>query len=144
MSPTVRAWLDDYDAWHRDPVNRHIHAATVPLILFHVVAMLDWVDLGSAAGVRLSLAQPVICLFGLAWILACPRLGAALTVLGLGFLALGRVTPAPIVIAAAVLGWGVETAGHLIWEGRHPPPRKSLVQGFTGPLAFAARIVGRP
>lgn len=141
MRPVVRAWLHDYDAWHRNAHNRRIHAVTVPLILFHVVAMLDWVELSALGGGRVSLAHVAIALFGAAWTLASPRHGAVLCGLGLLFLALGRMAPVPVVIGAAVLGWTAETAGHLVWERRHPPFVASLVQGFTGPLAFAERVI---
>jgi uncharacterized membrane protein YGL010W len=141
MRPIVQAWLDDYDVWHRNSHNRRIHAVTVPLILFHVVAMLDWVDVGALGGVRVSLAYLVVALFGAAWTAASPRHGAVLCALGLAFLALGRIAPAPVVFAAAVLGWTVETAGHVVWEERHPPFVATVVQGFTGPLAFADRVL---
>ena len=55
---------------------------------------------------------------------------------------LAAVTPRPLVLAIALLGWAVQLAGHLVWEKRSPAFLANLLQALIGPLFFVAALVG--
>lgn len=77
MRPALAALFDDYAAYHRDPVNVRIHEVAVPAIVFHVVAMLDWVGLGvEIGGFAVTLGVAVVALAALWYAWMSPRLAA--------------------------------------------------------------------
>ena len=45
LHPKLRVWFDEYAADHKDRTNQRIHKVAIPLIVFHIVAMLDWIVL---------------------------------------------------------------------------------------------------
>ncbi len=60
MNPKLLKLFDEYNEYHRDPVNAAIHKLAVPLIVFHVLAMLDWISLDlELAGLPLTAAHAV-------------------------------------------------------------------------------------
>ena len=50
MNPKLIALFQEYAADHRHPINQLTHKIAIPLIVFHVIAMLDWVTLLSFPG----------------------------------------------------------------------------------------------
>ena len=46
MRPSLERLFGEYYAYHTDPTNVAIHKVAIPLIVYHVLAMLDWVPLG--------------------------------------------------------------------------------------------------
>jgi uncharacterized membrane protein YGL010W len=154
MRDSLIRLLEEYEAFHTHPLNRLTHKVAIPLIVFHVVAMLDWVELGSlqVAGHALTLAYAVLVL-PLCWYFwMAPRLAPLIVVPILLCIPLGRVTPPLLVIAIAIAAWVIQFAGHAIWEKRSPAFLTNLVQLLVGPLFLVAlwtgtlpsRTTGRP
>jgi uncharacterized membrane protein YGL010W len=141
MKPRLVALMQDYESAHQHPTNRLTHEIAIPLIVFHIVAMLDWVPLGTAGGWRLSLAHPVY-LAAVAWYVALDlRLGVLMAVLYGLCLPLGRMAPWQLVVAAAVVGWLTQLAGHSLWEKNRPAFLRNMLHALVGPLYFVARAV---
>ena len=55
---------------------------------------------------------------------------------------LAAITPGPVVIALAVVGWVVQLAGHAVWEKNRPAFATNLLQALIGPLFFVAVLTG--
>lgn len=141
LSPALQGWLTSYEESHRHPINQRIHKVCVPLILFHILAMLDWLPLGTVAGVPLTLAH-VLGVGALAFYLTL-SVPYALVMVAAGGLCLwlGALTPWPVVVAIAVLAWGVQLYGHHL-EQRSPALVANLTQLLIGPLFVIALLAG--
>jgi uncharacterized membrane protein YGL010W len=142
MSPALRALFVDYAESHRHPTNRLTHKVAIPLIVFHIVAMLDWVRLFQVGGFTVTLAMVAVAA-ALVWYLRMSvKLGLMMAVfMGLCF-PLGRLTPWPVVVAIAVGGWLVQLAGHSVWEKKSPAFLTNLLQALVGPIFFLACLTG--
>lgn len=142
MNPKLRALFEEYAEAHRHPTNRLTHKIAIPLIVFHIVAMLDWIPLVRIGGFELTLAVPAY-LATVAWYVSLsPKLGAVMAVLYALCFPLAWVTPWPVVVAVALAGWLVQLAGHVVWEKQSPAFVRNLVQALVGPLFFVAQILG--
>lgn len=138
-SSRLQSLFRDYADYHRHPTNQLCHKIAIPLIVFHIIAMLDWVRLGgSITAAHLAFAAVV------AWYLTLD-LGLAL-VMALFFalcFPLAWVTPPWLVWAIAGVAWSIQLAGHTLWEKRAPAFLTNVAQIFVGPLFFAAKIMGK-
>ena len=113
--------------------------------MFHIVAMLDWVSLFTVPGTSFVVTLGVLAwMWAAAWYLRMSGLKLGLLMAALMALCfpLARVTPGWAVIAAAVVGWVVQLAGHVVWEKRSPAFVKNLEQGVVGPVYFVALLTG--
>jgi uncharacterized membrane protein YGL010W len=153
LSPRTTALFDEYASSHQHPTNRLTHKIAIPLIVFHIVAMLDWVRLVSVPalpGGVLTLGHVAYALAAIWYLRADPRLGAIVLVGMAACFPLGRLTPWWAVVAVAVGGWLIQLAGHVVWEKKQPSFLTNLVHALVGPLFFVAlltgayRIGGRP
>ncbi|ATB36085.1 hypothetical protein CYFUS_001499 [Cystobacter fuscus] len=145
LRPRTQALFDEYYASHQHPTNRLTHKIAIPIIVLHIVAMLDWVKLVPVPvlpGGVLTLAM--VCWFtSLLWYLrADPKLGLLVSAFMLLCIPLGRLLPVWAVIALAVVGWGVQLAGHSVWEKKSPSFLTNLVHALVGPLFFVAVLTG--
>lgn len=142
VSAKLDALFQDYAAAHRHPTNQLTHKIAIPLIVFHIIAMLDWVTLAQVSGYRVSLGHAGY-LLTVAWYLRMNlKLGFIMGLLFALCFPLGRVTPMWAVIAIAVVGWAVQLAGHSIWEKNRPAFLKNLAHALIGPMFFVALLVG--
>jgi len=146
LKPALEAQFQLYADYHRHPMNRLTHKLAIPLIVFHVLAMLSWVSLGSTVGRALGFPLHLghlAYLAAVAWYLRLDaRLGLLMALLlALGF-PLSAVTPRPVVVGIALSGWLIQLAGHLVWEKRSPAFLTNLLQALIGPLFFVAVLVG--
>src|SRR3954471_150640 len=137
--------FDEYASSHRHPTNRLTHKIAIPLIVFHVMAMLDWVRLVSVPAVP----GGVVTLGMVAWAAAAVWYLRADVKLGLMVMALsalsfpiGRALPWWPVVAVAVVGWLVQLAGHVVWEKKQPSFLTNLVHALVGPMFFVAVLTG--
>ena len=104
MSSRLERLFGEYHEYHRDPVNVAIHKVAVPAILFHIVAMLDWVALPvRVAGVPLGLGMVAAAVVGAWYLFVCPRYALVLVPFALGCAALGRVVPRPVVVGLSLI-----------------------------------------
>lgn len=125
-------------------MNRLTHKIAIPLIVFHIVAMFDWVKLMAVpgTGIELSLAHTGIALAAVWYLWMSPKLGALMVVLLLACLPLGAVTPPWLVVSIAVFAWVVQLAGHSVWEKNRPAFVRNMVQALVGPVFFLAVLTG--
>jgi uncharacterized membrane protein YGL010W len=144
MNPALVRLFDEYADAHRHPVNRLTHKIAIPLIVFHVVAMLHWVALfriPGDGGAQVTLGHVVAVLAG-AWYL---RMSVKLGLVMIAFIALcfpvAERVSAPAVVALAVAAWVIQLAGHAIWEKRSPAFLRNLMQALVGPAFFAAILL---
>src|SRR5687767_10710617 len=117
MRPTLQRFFDDYAQDHRHPMNRLTHKIAIPLIVFHIMAMLDWVKLGPVVelgglSIALSLGHISYVLTVLWYLTLHVPLALIMALLTALTFPIAAVTPKPVVIAIAVVGWLVQLAGH--------------------------------
>jgi len=142
MKPKLQRLFEEYHDYHRHPINRLTHKIAIPLIVFHIVAMLDWIALAEVGGVTIT-AGHVGWLAAAGWYLSMHvRLGLVMAALFALCFPLARITPWPVVVAVAVVGWLIQLAGHVVWEKRQPAFVTNLVQALVGPLYFVAALTG--
>jgi uncharacterized membrane protein YGL010W len=145
LTPRLRALFDDYFSSHQHPTNRLTHKVAIPVIVLHIVAMLDWVKLVSLP----VLPGGVLTLGIVAWLLAtvwCLRADVTLGLMVSAVMALciplGRMMPVWAVVAIAVAGWLIQLAGHAVWEKKSPSFLTNMVHALVGPLFFVALLTG--
>jgi len=145
LTPRLLALFDDYASSHQHPTNRLTHKVAIPVIVLHIVAMLDWVRLVSIPGVpggALTLGM-VAWLLSTVWYLrADPKLGLMVSAATALCFPLGRMLPVWAVVAIAVSGWLIQLAGHAVWEKKSPSFLTNLVHALVGPLFFVALLTG--
>jgi uncharacterized membrane protein YGL010W len=145
MNPKLEALFVEYADAHRHPMNRLTHKVAIPLIVFHIVAMLDWVTLPlQVAGVTPTLGH-LAFVVAIGWYAAMHlRLGLIMAALFALCFPLGRALDDQrwVVVAVALVGWLVQLAGHVVWEKRSPAFLRNLLQALVGPLFFVALLTG--
>jgi len=144
LNPRLLALFDDYASSHQHPTNRLTHKVAIPVIVLHIVAMLDWVRL-----VSLPLPGGVLTLGMVAWLLATVwylradvKLGIIVSAAMALCFPLGRMLPVWAVVAIAVSGWLIQLAGHAVWEKKSPSFLTNMVHALVGPLFFVAMLTG--
>jgi uncharacterized membrane protein YGL010W len=145
LKPHTQALFDEYISSHQHPTNRLTHKVAIPLIVLHIVAMLDWVTLVPLPflpGGSLTLAHVAWVLASIWYLRADPKLGLIVSVAAALCIPLGRALPVWAVITIAVVGWLVQLAGHAVWEKKSPSFLTNLVHALVGPLFFVALLTG--
>ena len=145
LKPRTQALFDEYVSSHQHPTNRLTHKIAIPLIVLHIVAMLDWVRLVSVPalpGGWLTLALVAWALATVWYLRADPKTGLLVSAAMLLCIPLGRLLPVWSVIAIAGVGWLVQLAGHSVWEKKSPSFLTNLVHALVGPLFFVAVLTG--
>lgn len=138
LKPKLAAWFAEYADYHRHPTNRLTHKIAIPLIVFQVIAMLDWIRLDHGLTVAM-----ILWLAAVAWYLSLNlKLGLIMGVLYAVCIPLGRITPWPVVVGIAVVAWIIQFAGHYVWEKRSPAFFTNILQTLIGPLFFVALLTG--
>lgn len=144
MHPTLLRLFDEYADAHRHPMNRLTHKIAIPLIVFHVVAMLDWVQLFTlpGTGLTVTLAHP-FALGASAWYLVMsPKIGLVMTAFVAACFPVGWMMPGWAVVAITVVAWVIQLAGHSVWEKNRPAFLANLMQALVGPAFFVAIVLG--
>ncbi|WP_257452503.1 Mpo1 family 2-hydroxy fatty acid dioxygenase [Archangium lipolyticum] len=145
LKPHTQALFDEYTSSHQHPTNRLTHKIAIPLIVLHIVAMLDWVRLVSfplMPGGELTLAHVAWVLASIWYLRADAKLGGIVSVAMAFCIPLGRALPGGFVVAIAIGGWLVQLAGHAVWEKKSPSFFTNLVHALVGPLFFVALLTG--
>jgi uncharacterized membrane protein YGL010W len=145
MNTKLAALFGDYAENHRHPVNVRIHKIAIPLIVFHILAMLSWIPIARVPGTNLHITVALVGYVAVvAWYLTLDvPLGLCMAALfGICF-PLAWVTPWPVVVAVAVIGWTIQLLGHVVWEKKQPAFVHNLVHALVGPLYFVATTLGR-
>lgn len=147
LKPTIHRYFQEYADSHRHPMNRLTHKIAIPVIVFHIVAMLDWVRFAQVGQigeipVYLSLAWPVY-LGAIAWYFTLnARLAVVMAVFYGVCIPIGWFVPWQAVVALAVVAWVIQLAGHSVWEKNRPAFLKNMLQALIGPIFFAAIYTG--
>ena len=142
MNPTLVRLFTDYTAAHRHPINRLTHKIAIPVIVFHILAMLNWVSLVDVGGVTVTLGHVAAVAAVAFYLWLHTRLGLLMAVLLAGCFPVAAVTPWEVVVVLAVLGWVIQLAGHAVWEKNRPAFLDNLLQALIGPLFFVAVVLG--
>lgn len=143
LSPRLERWFADYADAHRHPTNRLTHKIAIPLIVFHIIAMATWVPLGfEVAGMSITLGHALYVAAIAFYLTLHVPLALVMAVLFAVCFPLAAVTPRPVVVVLAVVGWIVQLAGHSIWEKNRPAFLTNLLQALIGPLFFVAVLTG--
>lgn len=142
--PRLQALLDAYAADHQHPMNRATHKLGVPLVLFHILAMLGWIELVQLPGLPFPLtAAHLLGLCVLPWYLSLDlKLAAIVSAVSVLFMAVSPLVPVPVVLAITVLAWALQLVGHYVYEKRSPSFFSNLRQLLVGPLFIAAVLAG--
>lgn len=143
MTDSLQRLFADYAESHRHPTNRLTHKIAIPLIVFHIVAMLDWVRLLTVgSGFSVTLAMPVFLAAAAVWLSWDVKAGLAVALATLLAFPIGRHTPHAVVIVIAAFGWLIQLAGHVVWEKKQPSFFTNLVHALVGPIFFVAVLLG--
>ncbi len=149
MRPQLHTWFSEYNRCHTHPTNRLTHKFALPVIVFHVVAMLDWIAVPGAVLFELPSGPYMLSvghLFAVAalafYLWAEWRYALVMALFVLPMFPLAHVTPVWAVVALAVGGWLVQLAGHVVWEKAQPAFLTNLLQALIGPLYFVAVLLG--
>jgi uncharacterized membrane protein YGL010W len=145
LSPRLVALFRDYAEAHRHETNVWLHKIAIPLIVFHTVAMADWIPLARlpGTGVRVTAAHLAYFLVVAWYVRLDVHLGLRMAALFAPCFPLGWLTPRPLVIAVAIAAWTAQLAGHSVWEKRRPAFLRNLAHALVGPAYFVATALGR-
>ena len=145
MNARTLQLFDEYASSHRHPTNRLTHKIAIPLIVFHIMAMLDWVRLFAVPGIPggvVTLGMVSYAAAAVWYLRADVKLGLVVMALSALSFPIGRALPWWSVVAVAVVGWLVQLAGHVIWEKKQPSFLTNMVHALVGPLFFVAVLMG--
>lgn len=143
MNPKLSALFTEYAAAHAHPTNQLTHKIAIPLIVFHLIAMLDWVHLYTLPnGFRFTLGMAVLALSAVWYLRMSVKLGVIMILATSLSFPLGRMLPWPAVVAIAAVGWLTQLAGHVVWEKKSPSFLTNLVHALVGPAFFIAKLTG--
>jgi uncharacterized membrane protein YGL010W len=142
LKPALVAQFLRCDASHRHETNRLAHKLAIPLIGFHILAMLMWIPLGSPFGFSLTLGHVAYAAAVAAYLALDVRLGVLMALLLAVCFPIAAITPKAFVIVLALVGWLALVAGHVVWEKRQPTLVTYLIEAFVWPLYFVATLVG--
>ncbi len=142
--PRLKSWLDEYAADHQHPTNQLIHKLCVPLIVFHVLAMLDWVHLAAlpfVEGWSLSLGHLAAAAALAFYFWGSTKYGLLLLVWAVGCLWVSHYTPWWLTTGLAVVLWALQLVGHKLYERNTPSLTRNLIQALIGPVyVFAVML----
>ncbi len=145
LNSRAQAWFADYGAYHQHPKNLLIHKIIIPVLVFQVLAMLDWIGLGTPLfefpnkEVYELSAGHLVALVVLAFYLGMNAKYAAIWAgYSLVCFAIGVYTPGWVVICIAVVAWGAQFVGHTVWERRHPAFLTNVLHILVAPLFLTA------
>lgn len=149
MKPQLHTWFTEYNDCHQHPTNQLTHKIAIPVIVFHIVAMLDWVKLGDVALFELA-TGPYLLSLGHVFAVAVlgfylwlePKYAAVMTLGVLPMFPLAFVAPVWSIWALAAVGWLIQLAGHVVWEKAQPAFLTNLLQALIGPIYFVAVLMG--
>ena len=143
MSPTLEAHFADYAAFHGTPGNKACHYVAVPLIVLTLFALLAQVEVATAFGFTVTLAEVVIVLVTAYYLTLDAPLALLMLAASVLFAGAGRFIPPTIALALFVAAWVLQFIGHYVYEHRSPAFFRNLAHLLVGPLWVLAKATGR-
>jgi uncharacterized membrane protein YGL010W len=138
---SLTAYFADYASYHQTKGNKTFHRIGIPLIVLTIVAMLERVMIGKAAGVRLDLAMLAIVLVEVWYLILDWRLGLLMLFALAIFWFIGIVIPLWLSVALFILGWIFQFVGHSVYEHRQPAFFRNVTHLLVGPLWILNDVV---
>jgi len=149
LNPTLQKHFQEYSEYHQHPVNRLTHKVAIPLIVFHILAMLDRLQIPgthftTTNGLPYGLSVGHVFFAAvMAWyVMLNVKLAVLMFVFYAACFPLGMFATWPVLIGIAAVAWVIQLAGHAVWEKKSPAFLKNLVQALIGPLFFVAILTG--
>ncbi len=143
MNPKLTALFAEYGQAHQHPTNQLTHKLAIPMIVFHIIAMLDWVHLVTLPNnFRLTAGMVFLALCAVWYLKMSVKLGLIILAAASLTFPLGRMLPWWAIVAIAAGGWLIQLAGHVVWEKKSPSFLTNLVHALVGPAFFVAKLTG--
>jgi uncharacterized membrane protein YGL010W len=139
----MRARLDEYSTFHRTLGNEVCHFVGIPLIIAGAGGLFGAVTLADLGSVRLTLAEPVLLLIALFYVLEARALGLVTSLIMVLLAELGRSLPLAWGLSLFLVGWAVQFIGHARFEHRSPAFLGNLVHLLVGPAWLVERVFRR-
>lgn len=138
MNPTRDILFSEYAGFHQDSRNRACHSVGIPSIVLGLLGLLSLARIGP---VDLAAVAAIVVL--LYYVALDPRgaLVSAIVFLALYEIAIHLPWRWELSVAAFVLGWGLQLAGHR-FEGNKPKFLTNLTYLLIGPLFFFEEAFG--
>lgn len=133
----MRDRLAQYGETHTDRVNEICHFVGIPLIIAGAASLMGAVGLSS--GGRVTLAELVVALLALFYLIEARLLGLVTALAIIGIVAIGRQLPAIGGLGLFLIGWGFQLVGHSVFEKRSPAFFKNLLHLLVGPAWLVRR-----
>lgn len=134
ISSRLQKYFTEYAISHQNKINIAIHKIAIPLIVFHVFAMLTWVKIYSFSFYTVTLAE-FACLVGFAFYVSLNMKYAFIMLLYMALcIVVAHFTPVWCVWLITVVSWFVQLLGHAVWEKKSPAFSKNFLQLLIGPL----------
>jgi uncharacterized membrane protein YGL010W len=144
---SLKDQLQSYGAYHTDPRNKLTHFIGVPLVAFSLFLVLGWFRFVHApewpiTGATIFFLVVFLYYLRLDWSVALLQVPVNLLLLWLADRAavLRFQQSLMVFVAAFVLGWVFQLAGHAI-EGKRPALADNFLQIFNAPLFLAAEVL---
>jgi uncharacterized membrane protein YGL010W len=143
MSSTLQAYFADYAAFHGTPANKACHYVAVPLIVLTLFALLAQVEIATAFGFTITLAEVVIVLTTAYYLTLDVTLALLMLAASVVLAAAGRYIPPMVALALFVAAWVLQFIGHYVYEHRSPAFFRNLTHLLVGPLWVLAKATRR-
>ncbi len=130
----LQKYFDEYELSHQNKVNLAIHKVAIPMIIFHIFAMLSWVPLFSLLRYQVTLAEISLVGVFIFYLTLHWRFGLILFAYTFLCIQIAHITPGVVVIGIAIAAWVMQLLGHALWEKKSPSFTQNIVQLLIGPL----------
>lgn len=127
-----KALSADYASYHTTRGNQLCHAIGIPLIVLAVVAWSFW-----PAGNPVPLAAALLPVY-FVWDL---RLALGMLALLAACAGVASLLPPGGALAAFVVGWIFQLAGHKLYEGKSPAFTRNLIHLLVGPAWLLQKLL---
>lgn len=142
MSARLKASFDAYAAFHRTPGNQACHLVGIPLIVLTLFALLSRLTLFRLGGYAVTPAEFLLAGALGYYVSLDLKLAARMLPIALVFLLLGRQFSWQLALALFLTGWGLQFAGHYVYEKKSPAFYSNLTHLLVGPLFILAGLTG--
>ncbi len=137
----LKRQFDEYDSYHRHPVNKRLHYVGVPLIMAGLLGLLSKWLIVHVSGHPLDAGFLLWGAASVYYLVLSGRLGMAFS--GLAFLIFlgARELSLGWLFGLFAGGWIIQGVGHVRYEKRSPAFLKNLEHLLIGPLWLMWRLL---